>query len=193
MKARTDTSRLKWFMEVMQTWFSRPDKASVIDVYRGSGNRVEKWVQVEMGAALQSLHDGRPGQSGYGCWEIEVEKCDIYIAQEPWEQGMPWPLPSAADDLWVELKCRSTKDLQGLKGLLADVCTDIGKQRKRRRQHANVGHFIAVALILFEGGTSRQTIDAWKTVLSDCHDTEVMFRDIVGKDGTPMAMLAGWE
>lgn len=188
-----DTSRLSWFMGVMQAWFGRPDKLSVIRQHRDNGRKIEKWVQVEAGAALEELHEHSPETCGFGCHELDVEKCSLYVSHSPWHPGLPWPLPPSPEDMWVEFRCRTVKDLQGMRGLLADICTDVGKQKKRKRQKGHIGHFIAAAMIFLEPGVTPEVLHAWKIVLANCPNTKVLFSEIKSDCGVPVAMLAGWE
>ena len=191
------SERLSWFMGVMQAWFNRPDKLSVIRQHRENGRKIERWVLVEMGAALEELHAGAPDTCGFGCHELDLEKCSFFISQEYVSPelrrpGYAWPLPPAPNDIWVEFRCRTLKNSNDFSGFLGDLKTDLGKQWKRRRAKGCTGHFVAAAMLLFDSGVSADLINAWKIVLANCPNTNVLFSK-VGDDCVPVAMLAGWE
>ena len=223
------SERLSWFMGVMQAWFNRPDKLAVICQHRDCGRKIEKWLLVEMGAALDALKETSAASAasaassvasalatsadkcaqnssfGFGCHELELEKCPFFVAQEyvaPERRrpGVPWPLPPAPNDIWVEFRCRTLRDTNDFSGFLGDLRTDIGKQKKRKTQKKkafgvkdDAGHFVVVAMLCFKAGVPADLVNAWKVILTAYENTNSLFSKIGDDKSVPVAMLAGWE
>jgi hypothetical protein len=120
-------------------------RRDALDVIGRFGNRFEHWLKWEAAIAFHVASFTTMG-TPIKLVAAERETCDVFVGGKPWLDGGAYP-EQDDNDVWMELKARSTADAQGAGQLANEILSDHSKLSARKRSGAK-GHFVSVALVI---------------------------------------------
>lgn len=194
----------KNFLDLVYNHFNAVEKKRVLEIHRNYGTRIEKWLQVEIGLALDDKLKTNDQNLFFRDWGLEVPEyttsknhkahCDIYTTTK---DGNFFPVSGDNDALWIELKCRTTMDVGGRSSLKSGFEKDIAKLRLTANHQS--GHFIFVAIIIFDKtkSTNEKTVKKWKDIFPNIGDcafvVDKVVKEIKCQNDELLAFLIGIE